>query len=132
MYIKRDNVRIKRIILDEKLWLENFQGSEILFYRRYVDDTFRLFHSEHDSITSFDYINSRHPNIGFTMEKEAYHKLPFLDVLVNNNDPNSPLTSVYRLLLVLYSAPRGFSPGTPVFPSHQKPTLLNSNSIWKQ
>ena len=36
------------------------------------------------------------------------------------------------LLLDLYSAPRGFSPGTPVFPSHQKPTLLNSNSIWKQ
>ena len=36
------------------------------------------------------------------------------------------------LLLVLYSAPRGFPPGTPVFPSHQKPVLLNSNSIWKQ
>ena len=32
------------------------------------------------------------------------------------------------LLLVLYSAPRGFSPGTPVFPSPQKPTLSNSNS----
>ena len=26
-------------------------------------------------------------------------------------------------LLVLYSAPRGFSPGTPVFPSPQKPTF---------
>ena len=26
-------------------------------------------------------------------------------------------------LLVLYFAPRGFSPGTPVFPSPQKPTL---------
>ena len=26
-------------------------------------------------------------------------------------------------LLVLYSAMRGFSPGTPVFPSHQKPTF---------
>ena len=24
----------------EKLWLENFQGSEMLLYRRYVDDTF--------------------------------------------------------------------------------------------
>ena len=24
----------------EKLWLEHFQDSEILFYRRYVDDTF--------------------------------------------------------------------------------------------
>ena len=26
-------------------------------------------------------------------------------------------------LLVLYSAPRGFSPGTPVFPSPQKPAF---------
>ena len=34
------------------------------------------------------------------------------------------------LLLVLSLAPRGFSPGTPVFPSPQKPTLQNSNSIW--
>ena len=34
------------------------------------------------------------------------------------------------LLLVLSFAPRGFSPGPPVFPSPQKPTLSNSNSIW--
>ena len=34
------------------------------------------------------------------------------------------------LLLVLSFAPRGFSPGTPVFSSPQKPTLPNSNSIW--
>ena len=34
------------------------------------------------------------------------------------------------LLLVLSLAPRGFSPGTLVFPSPQKPTLPNSNSIW--
>ena len=34
------------------------------------------------------------------------------------------------LLLVLSLAPRGFSPGTPVFPSPQKPTFPNSNSIW--
>ena len=34
------------------------------------------------------------------------------------------------LLLVLVLAPRGFSPGTPVFPSPQKPTFPNSNSIW--
>ena len=33
------------------------------------------------------------------------------------------------LLSVLFSAPRGFSPGTPVFPSPQKPTFPNSNSI---
>ena len=33
-------------------------------------------------------------------------------------------------LLVLSITLRGFSPGTPVFPSPQKPTLPNSNSIW--
>ena len=30
------------------------------------------------------------------MEKKAQHKLPFLDVLIDNNDPNSFLTRVYR------------------------------------
>ena len=39
-------------------------------------------------------------------------------------------------LLVLYSAPRGFSPGTPVFPSPQKPTFdckgfRTVRRIWK-
>ena len=34
------------------------------------------------------------------------------------------------LLLVLSLAPRGFSPGTPVFPSPQKPALPDSNPIW--
>ena len=48
--------------------------------------------------------------------------------------PNSPLDQrpVHRLglslLLVLSLAPRGFC---PVFPFPQKPTLPNSNSIWK-
>ena len=34
------------------------------------------------------------------------------------------------LLLILLLASRGFSPGIPVFPSPQKPTFPNSNSIW--
>ena len=34
------------------------------------------------------------------------------------------------LLLVLSLAPRGFSSGTPVFPSPQEPTRPNSNSLW--
>ena len=36
------------------------------------------------------------------------------------------------LLLVLSFAPRGFSPGTPVFPSPQKPAFPNSNSTMNQ
>ena len=34
------------------------------------------------------------------------------------------------LLLVLCSAPTGFAPGTPVFPSPQKPTFPNSKFQW--
>ena len=37
-----------------------------------------------------------------------------------------------NLLLVLSLAPRGFSPGTPVFPCPQKPTFANSNSTRNQ
>ena len=36
------------------------------------------------------------------------------------------------LSLVLSFAPRGFSPGTPVFPSPQKPTFPNSSSTRNQ
>ena len=32
-------------------------------------------------------------------------------------------------LLLRYSAPRGFSPGSPAFPFPQKPSFLHSNSI---
>ena len=53
----------------EMKWLDTFP-SEILFYRRYVDDTFCLFHTESDALLFFDFINSRHPNIRFTMEAE--------------------------------------------------------------
>jgi len=38
-------------------------------------------------------------------------------------------TSGLSWLLVLYSAPRGFSPGSAVFPSPQKSTFPNSNLI---
>ena len=46
----------------EKMWLDTF-STEIFFYRRYVDDTFCLFHTESDALLFFDFINSRHPNI---------------------------------------------------------------------
>ena len=52
----------------------------------------------------------------------------------------SPLTNVARVQLpastpyvgrvCCWFSPKRFSPGTPVFPSPQKPTLPNSNSIW--
>ena len=53
----------------ENIWLENYKSFKIIFYRRYVDDTFCVFETEPDSLLFFDFINTRHPNMRFTMEK---------------------------------------------------------------
>ena len=80
-----------------KIWLEQYQGPEVLFYRRYVDDTFSLFHSEQDALIScFNYIKSQHPNIRSTMEKEIDHVSPFLDVLIDNTNRGSVVSSTFR------------------------------------
>ena len=44
----------------------------------------------------FNYINCQRPNIRFTVEKEVNHSLPFLDVLIDNNDPKRIVTSTFR------------------------------------
>ena len=49
------------------------------------------------------------------------------------SNPSMDAICGLSLLLVLSFASRGFSPGTPVFPSPQKPTFPNSNSTsWNQ
>ena len=48
------------------------------------------------------------------------------------SNPDVDAICGWSLLLVLFFAPSGFSPGTPVFPSLQKPTFPNSNSARNQ
>lgn len=40
--------------------------------------------------------HNRDPNVHFTIEREKEHVLLFLDVLINNTDPNFILTYIYR------------------------------------
>ena len=60
----------------EETWLNNFNKADILLYRRYV---------ERDAMSFFEFINSQHPNIKFTFEKQNDGKLSFLDVLIDNS-----------------------------------------------
>ena len=53
----------------EKSWISNFDNSQLLFYRRYVDDKFCVFNSETQAMTFSEYINTKHQNTRFTMEK---------------------------------------------------------------
>ena len=68
----------------ERNWLQEFDIGEVLLYRRYVDDIFCMFRNEIDAENFFKYLNSKHPTIKFTMEKETNKFLPFLDVLDKN------------------------------------------------
>ena len=69
--VELENMLIPKLLQHIKIW------------RRYVDDTFLYFKNE-----SVDYVlatlNSFHPNISFTNEKEN-SQLPFFDVLFIRN-----------------------------------------------
>ena len=79
----------------EKQWLSDFTYSIVLFYRRYVDDIICLFYCENDAIKFFDFLNTRHPNINFTFEKQVDGKLAFLDILLLTTQDKFS-TSVFR------------------------------------
>ena len=54
-----------------------------------------MFKNEINAEKFFKYLNFKHPNIKFTMEKENNKFLPFLAVLVKN-EGRTFTTSVYR------------------------------------
>ena len=80
----------------ESIWLDNCPPSyKPLAYKRYVDDTFLIFHSEDHVHQFLNYLNSKHPKIQFTCEIEENGALPFLDVNVLRS-PTGLQFSVYR------------------------------------
>ena len=64
-------------------------------YRRYVDDTFLLFSSELHVTKFLNYMNSKHRNIKFTVEREENNSLSFLGINIFR-DGGKFQTSVYR------------------------------------
>ena len=71
---------LKHIYIYEKQWIEEYQNLAILFYKRYVDDIFCLVENETFAEDFLSYLNSKHPNIKFTMEIGKENKLSFLDI----------------------------------------------------
>ena len=63
-------------------------------YYRYVDDTLCTFKNEKDADSFLIQLNSMHPSLKFTMEKESNYQLTFLDVFVHKTS-TAFLTSVY-------------------------------------
>ena len=67
-------------------------------YYCYMDDTFAVFSNENEcDIFLHNCLDSVHPSLRFTFEKETYLALPFLDVLVEESLFKF-ITSIYRKL----------------------------------
>ena len=81
---------------NENLWLKDPKASKVILYKRYVDDIFCLFSYENEYQEFFDFINSQHPNIRFTFEKEHEGTLPFLDVFIRSMSNNFDTTTYYK------------------------------------
>ncbi|XP_054708390.1 uncharacterized protein LOC129218197 [Uloborus diversus] len=71
--------------IEQKALASATKKSEVWF--RYVDDTFAVWsHGEEDQQLFLQHLNSIHPSIQFTMQKESNNQLPFLDVLVTKKE----------------------------------------------
>ena len=58
-----------------------------LMHYQFVDNTFIAFNDEDECNEFLFHLNSLHPSLRFTFEKECNQTLPFLDVLVEKNYP---------------------------------------------
>ena len=80
----------------EQDWLPQYWHNSPEYYRRYVYETFCLFKNEQEENNFFEYLNTRHPCITFTMEMEGQGNLPFLDVLIAEQTGSSCKTSFHH------------------------------------
>ena len=81
----------------ESKWLNEYNLNKRNFYLRYVDDILAAFDNEQDSLNFLDFLNNRHPNIKFTIEKQINHSITFLDVFISGiNNQNVTLQTYYR------------------------------------
>ena len=67
----------------EKRWLDQFQFCDVLLYQLYVDNIIWLSNFEQDANEFSKFLNSQHPNIKFTFQKQKDDKLAFLDIHIS-------------------------------------------------
>ena len=80
----------------EKNWFKNFLSDfKPQYYRRYVDETLVLFTTLKHLEAFRNFLNGRHANMSFTIEREKQNRMSFLDIAIIREDKTFT-TSVYR------------------------------------
>ena len=96
----------------ESKWLNEYNLNKPKFHLRYVD-ILAAFDNEQDSLNFLNFLNNRHPNIKFTIEKQNNHSIAFFGVFISGiNNQNLTLQthkSTYTALLLNFKSFTAFS-----------------------
>ena len=84
------------MIFHVQKWLNKYNLNKLKFYLRYVDDILTAFDNEQDSLNFLNFLNNRHPNIKFTIEKQNNHSITFLDVFISGTNNQNLTLQTYR------------------------------------
>ena len=77
---------------NESKWLTEYNLNKRKFYLRYANEILAAFDNEQDSLNFLNFLNNRHPNIKFTIEKQISHSITFLDAFISGiNNQNLTL-----------------------------------------
>ena len=80
----------------ESKWLNEYNLNKPKFYLRYVDDILAAFDNEQDSLNFLNFLNNRHPNIKFTIEKQINHSIAFLDLFISGINNQNLILQTYH------------------------------------
>ena len=77
----------------ESKWLNEYN---LKFYLRYVDDILAAPEKEQDSLNFLNFLNNKHRNIKFTLEKQVNCSIAFLDVFISGTDNQNLTLQTYH------------------------------------
>ena len=78
-------------------WLNEYNLNKPKFYLRFVDEILAAFEKEQDSLNFLDFLNNKHPNLKFSIEKQVNHSITFLYVFISGIDnPNLTLQTYHK------------------------------------
>ena len=82
------------LTMHESKWLNEYNPNKPKFYLRYLDDILAAFDNEQDSL---NFLNNRHPDMKFIIEKQNNHSIAFPDVFISGiNNQNLTLQTHYK------------------------------------
>ena len=82
----------------ESKWLNEYNLNKPKLYLTYVDDILAAFDNEQDLLIFLNFLNNRHPNIKFAIQKQINHSITFLDVFISGiNNQNLTLQTYHKL-----------------------------------